>query len=978
MNPQKIEQDKLNHIANKTTELVSTINQGVEWVAKHLKDNDRADTNYNIKKYRRTLNKVKAVVTEKPAVALFGASQVGKSYMANNLLYNFDNKLEVYDHQKGESMDFIKYINPEGKGNEATAPVTRFTSHRETDPNRLPIHLKIFSPRDIVCILCDTYYSDFNDRKQLPDKQVILDYLQGLEQHTSATVQHILTDDDIYEIKEYLEKYFFKNGFIQNLRATSFWDKLSDSIKYIPTHKWVNVLDILWNQHQEISNIFVTIIEYLNKLKFARKVNVDFEAVVRAGGRSIISVQTLLEGFFNDTHSFKVQLEDGSLQEASAAKLCLVTTEVVLSVADGTIQNRPFIKDIDIIDFPGARSRPEINDLSDKNILEMMLRGKVSYLFNYYSSNYKSNTLGVCMRTSQTNVTTVPRLVNQWIEDNLGVTPEERALNLNDRHIPSLFIIFTWWNTQFLFKKSTDDPEPTERIQKLFDTRFKEEIKGSYDWNEKWMRSNGSLKRFTNFYLLRDFKESTEIFTNIQDSKGNDVEQVTHLYQENRLNLYEPQWKNFFFTNPEQGDFHQKYFDKFIEYHTNNNRFFENPEEAFLESSIPGKDGSEYIIKNLVPVASNTVSVPIYINVLNKALENAKQELDKHYHSDQADEQIKKAATEGSGLQLKMDIVFGEDTFYFGKFIESLTISEGEVFQIYHEVLQSELLVRKKNINTYILLRANNPALSFDKKYEENLEVLRKNYNKNSKEETEQHFTQTEDIDLNELFYGDLHNLQNNSLILAEKAQDHWFNTKLSLDNFQFFVEKGFDPNMLNTLFDNLKVSFQKLKLTKIIANDIRGFTDALKKINEAEEMIAHITAGRINEFINSVGWSYYAPQEKEKIKDTNEANKLGLKIPIEQEVFHSLEKTAQPENGKMSLDKLLDYMEQATESLSKTSISPDVIQYIPMIKSYQNWVMLLRISFIANCDIPTYDIEANQQLGVILEHLKQYSFAIQ
>ena len=49
----------------------------------------------------------------------------------------------------------------------------------------------------------------------------------------------------------------------------------------------------------------------------------------------------------------------------------------------------------------------------------------------------------------------------------------------------------------------------------------------------------------------------------------------------------------------------------------------------------------------------------------------------------------------------------------------------------------------------------------------------------------------------------------------------------------------------------------------------------------------------------------------------------------------------------------------------------------VPMIKNYERWCELMKISLVANCNIPTYDIEANQQLGLILDKIKEYNFSL-
>ncbi|HMD00540.1 MAG TPA: hypothetical protein VKH37_10315, partial [Ferruginibacter sp.] len=426
----------------------------------------------------------------------------------------------------------------------------------------------------------------------------------------------------------------------------------------------------------------------------------------------------------------------------------------------------------------------------------------------------------------------------------------------------------------------------------------------------------------------------------------------------------------------EQKDFLNNYHSQFLNYHNASRRFFANPELNFSEASLPNKDGSELIIKSLTPVSSNNISVPIYINYLNDAVSEAEEQLQKHYHSDQADEQIRKSAREGSDLQLKMDIVFGMDAYYFGNFIEHLTITESEILKFYHDLLQSEKLVKKKNTNAYILLRLQNPGIKPDLSYAENVEVLRVNYHKETAEETEEYF-RDEKIDLNELFFGDMYNLLDNSIILAEEAKQYWYNNKLTVDNFEFFTDKGFEKSLLTGLFDTLKTSFDKHQMTRRIAEEIRGYVDVQKRIEKAEDMIAHISAGIINEYVTTFGWKYYSDAEKNKMYETNSANKLNLKFPAEQESFQTIQKVAEGDTNEMTLEKLVEYMDNLNENLSKNPVDKDIIKYVPMVKNYQKWSEMMKIAFIANCDIPTYNIEANKVLHDLQNKMKEFKFSI-
>jgi hypothetical protein len=530
----QIPQDKLQNLAYNTGNLVNVINDSLQWVGNHLKEEDRTETNYELKKYRRKLNKVKAVVTEKPTFALFGASQVGKSYMANNMLYNAKNTLLVYNHRGDDSnpqvsdwqlIDFLVYLNPEGGGKEATATVTRFTADVEKDNTKLPVKVKLFDVKDIVCILCDTYGSEFKDSKNPPKLPEIQAHMEAIQQLKTSSVQTIFTDDDIYEIQEYLERHWEKQaGFLDAMEDIGFWDFLADNIQFIGQSNWVRAVEILWNKHQPIGEVFNNILASLANLKFNKTVRVTFEAIVRSSGKSIINVNTLLQHFFTDDTYFKVQLEDGQVINLGAGKLCMLSAEITLSVAQGTIDNRPFINNIDIIDFPGARSRFELSELSQENLSNMLVRGKVAYLFNSYSTNFKTNTLAYCVKTVKTDVPQMPSLIEQWIHYNLGNTIETRTQNLAGLTVPPFFVIFTWWNTQFFKERATNDI-PTERVEAQFKTLVSQEIMTDKKWPHEWVLKGGSPVKFKNYYLLRDFERSVGTF-----KQTNLVENTEGLY----------------------------------------------------------------------------------------------------------------------------------------------------------------------------------------------------------------------------------------------------------------------------------------------------------------------------------------------------------------------------------------------------------------------------------------------------------------
>ena len=161
--------------------LLSAINSSINWAENSLKDSEKISVTSALKSHRRAVRKTSIALEGKPVLALFGASQVGKSYMANNLLYNNDNLLLIHDHINGNEIDFIKSINPEGKGNEATSTVTRFTSEEVVDKSKKPVKIKLFGLKDIVLVLADSYFSDYIDQIDRYNTDQIIEHIAVFE-----------------------------------------------------------------------------------------------------------------------------------------------------------------------------------------------------------------------------------------------------------------------------------------------------------------------------------------------------------------------------------------------------------------------------------------------------------------------------------------------------------------------------------------------------------------------------------------------------------------------------------------------------------------------------------------------------------------------------------------------------------------------------------------------------------------------------
>lgn len=950
-----INKDKLHKIADDTISLINEVNNGVGWADRFLTDEPQEEVSYALKAYRRKLKKVKHAITQQPVIALFGASQVGKSYLVKNVLNDEANNFKIPDHHEGKYYDFIADINPDGGGKESTSVVTRFTYISDAEKSIMPkpVKIKLLSAKAIITLLIDSYFSDIKKRKTDITVEHVEQMLEQLPGLAGSSTQNVLDEDDIYDIDDYVTELFYESNLrsrVQVYKDASYWHKVAAAIDKIPYNNWSKVFQILWGGQEKFTNLFNLLISGLANVDFSPEIYAGFDAVLRENG-TILDVQRLKQLMTNQGDLLDVVNIHNKSHRIARNTLCALTHEVVIGISDSSRDHHDFIENIDILDFPGARSRlklDESDDFSDEEISEMLLRGKVAYLFNSYSFNYEISNLFVCTRSQQTDVREVPELVNKWIEYNIGSTKEERTEVLKNADKPPLFVIFTWWNMQLKFDKDNDTSDGKQvdenkleaKWKHRFESLIKEEVFGSFKWHQEWTNHSN----FRNYYLLRDFKFTDDLFKGYEES-----DRETGL-AEGRRDYYD-KLKNSFVSSPLVKN------------------FFKDPEDVWANTSDVGKDGSQYIIDNMKKIANNVSKTERYLKIINDAKAKVEAKLNEHYHSDDADNQIKDAARTGSEIHARMNKVFGIDAYNFGSFIERLTISENEVLRFYHDLLKENILVEKESTNEYILYRASSPRLRTEYSFDENLKILMEDYNRASLDETKEYFEDTLDLDLTELFYGELHNLKNRSLVLAENARDYWFDKKLNISNFDFFVEMGFEKVLLTKLFENLKTNFNKLKLVNTIAEQIRHYVDRYNNVDKAEGMIAHMTAGIINEFVNSVGWKYFPKGEKNKIKETNKENNLQLIFPEEHQIFKA------PEEEK--IQQLFDLMSHLNENLNRIPVDLQTIKDVPMIKNYQRWRELMKISFVANCDIPTYNVEANKVLGEIIDKVRVFHFEL-
>lgn len=956
--------ENLEHISDKSARFLQHLDACIQWVENYLKAEERLSDRYKLIKIRREMKKIRYSATQKPAAALYGESQVGKSYLIKNLLSVPGQELEIADVSTGVQHDFLERINPKGDQTEATSVVTRFSADSHHIDKAYPIAIRLLSPKDLVLFLCDSYFSDIADHVYNPKPAELAEEVNRICIDASESAsQDYLTEDDIYDIKEYLEENY---GLLANkFEDAGYWAVVSASIHRIHPNNWYRVFQLIWGKLDAFNDIFNKLVRELGRLQFSELVYAEFRSVLRQYG-TILHVARLREIEFGPLYedvskeNFRPEVavmfqSGGNRSELSVNKsiLCALSAELILPVSPELKELKPFLVNSDLLDFPGARSRLENRETAvNKEQIDMMvLRGKVSYIFKKYSSERLISNLLLCNRDAKIEVKYIPKLLNEWIAQYVGKTPEEREKSLRTAAIPPIFVIFTFFNNDLKFNEKNDRSDNLhEKWIKRFVTIFENEIvTKNYDWHTRWTVSS---PYFQNFYMLRDFTHSRDTYFGYSENKD------------------ESEWaKGVYFGDKFQN--HEDYFNKlsesFLQFEFVK-KHFRDARLSWDEAASRNKDGSDLIIGNLTTVSSNETRKTRFVDLLNGYVSEVDHILSKHYHSDQADKQIIEAARTGADIHANMNAIFSKNPYHFGRFMRTFMIAERDIYNFYHDKLTGLELIENSNLNKYIFFRESSPALSNTKTYDENIEVLRTTYHLRDKSEVESYFEEKE-IDLKELFYGELNSLKNNSIALAEGLRDYWFENYLNIERFRVFIDDGFSQVALEKLLKTTKINFERQKITKYIADNIKKYVDRYDKITHAEELIADVSSAIINQFVNSLGWSFGSENDVNKIRATNDANNLNLNLPELNTSFESM--------TTEDLNQLFNDIDKLNENISKSPPDERAVNNVPVIRQYRRWRELMKVSFIATCDIPTYDIEGNRNLGALIEGMNTYQFNI-
>jgi hypothetical protein len=901
------------------------LTDSIKWVESNLKYEEKNNLLLKLKNSQNTFSKVYNNIDSKPVIAIFGGSQVGKSYLIKNLLSRKGQPFVIKN--KDKEYDFLKDINPPGVGAESTGVVTRFTVDKVIKYEDFPIKVKLLSPKDILIIILDSFFLDLKKINAFLDRKELDLHIKSFESNFTNTKQTFLSEFEILEIKEYFDNHLSKHTILfEGLNETRFFERIGKIIEGFDSSEWTTILNVLWNKNEHLTILFEKLISNLKILNFDSVAYLGFQDILRGEGE-ILDVKRLKE-INNSTKQTSVKKENGEEIKINLSLITALTAELIFSIPMELIEVKEFLKNSDLLDFPGARSRLaiEAEDIDDELIPDMLLRGKVSYLFNKYSDDFNINNLLFCTNDKQLDVNEIPSLLFNWIAKNIGSNSFERSSSLKESIVPPLFIVFTFFNNQLKFD-ITNDFEYTEDYKKLdykWDTRFNRFFKNEIvtqtkDWHIDWTKEQ---ENFKNFYLLRDFKYSTDTFDGFEE------------------NGYELK------LNEERIPFLDRLKDSFINFDFVK-KHFESPTNSWDIAANLNNDGSELIIQNLSEVSNNLTKTNHYINKLNNLIIDVKKDLSKHLHTDDLSVLRGNSMKSVNEIQFSLNSLLSKDLSAFNKMIKLSSLSAVEIYNLLNENIVVNVNEKSSdNFDQTNILVSQYPELKTVNSIDEAIEILKRNLWLANNEEVESFLIQ-KGIKKETLFL--TKETKSKSQYFTELVLNYW-ETKISnASNFEYFISNGFSKNSLSFLSDHwIKIVENRNIKTKLerILNDIVSETETNRGI---EEFLAETISLIINEIIMNFDLNYFTAEELAEIdnlKNNNNFNFYNLLKQIDNDTIHNLF-----ENN----------------SNEKTILNSVVLE------KYNKWIEFFRISLLVNCGFVNYDENANNELKELMNSFNKY-----
>lgn len=531
-----------------------------------------------LQKVRNQSRKLARAARRRMCVGVFGPSQAGKSYLVSILASRDGRPLQARFADK--TYDFLREINPPGN-RESTGLVTRFGLGLSDVTPDFPVRVRLLTQTDIVKILGNSFLLDFDHQKAAfegPDGEAIRKRLAELRTKVLPTPPGDLDADDVLDLIEYFDTFFA--GITAELRA-DYWREAIELAPRLSGRDRARLWSVLWYDFEPFTELYLTLYDGLEKLAFAPEALLGMDALIPRE-RSIIDVLTLDKLGTDDSDTLLVRPRQADRRATPDARLprslvCALTAELSVAIAE---KPWDFFDHTDLLDFPGARSRLKLANLEDvakakgvaegaNPLRELLLRGKVAYLFQRYSAERELSAILLCIPDGNQEVRDLSDMMTAWIDQTIGATPAERAKQKN-----ALFLVLTKMDREF--EQKAGETEESRRLR--WSARLGNSLINNFrgEWPANW---NG--RSFDNTFWLRN---PTVIDERLMDYSDGRETGIAEAFAARAVEL-----RSHFVDNLDV------------------RRHFADPAKAWDEAFRANDGGVSYLVRNLIPVCDPAI-----------------------------------------------------------------------------------------------------------------------------------------------------------------------------------------------------------------------------------------------------------------------------------------------------------------------------------------------------------------------------------
>lgn len=920
---------------------IALIDDSIAWAKEYGKESFPYEV---FKEYRRRLKRIYAALENNCSAAAYGESQVGKSYLMSSLLSSPNSPFVITN--AGRSYSFIDDINPSGGNNakiESTGVITRFTLRQDDSAMKDYVKVRNLSVVDIILLLADSYYNDIKINQdsvlKYDDINRALEGMNGL--WTSKIVaQNEIDEDDIKDIADYIHDVI--GNLATGVNQSNFAKIVAPVIQYVSYDKWVDVFSLLWNKNAEISHLFGVLINEYKKLGFQTEVYVPFTAVLRDRGTLLkiewldtvcgVQIDTGKDEIYTDVYDSHGTLIARDFHKGNlSALIAELTFELPASVAE----DRKFLHKLDLLDFPGARSREKYKEQEIHSVLPKILRrGKVAYLFNKYSRSLRISSVLFCHHNDQKAEATIGETINSWLEDNIGSTPEERTKMLNDTNgIAPLFLIATKFNID-LERTKTDNASNVEKLDahwNRFDTVFPEIIKPNR-WLDDWVKPGGLFRSaaFQNIYPLRDFYWSGKngVFDGYSDGDIKSDEKCVHTF---------PDYPNYF--DNLRASFLKNEFVK---------RHFANPEQTWNDVATVNNDGSKAIVRSLDSIAGvlEEARKKKYLSQLIKIKTEMYNTLSVYFEPEDKEAKNQKVKQIASDIRMSLILSVGEKPEIFGRIIDNLMVPVGDLRNIAYDIIICHTDTPKDfSVINFIRKQVD---LDLTANRQVNTQKLCDFFGCDTAKLEEA--LKSRGCTIAEVVSSETETLTTVADVVTKHIIDYWnayINSKVK-------VLEPMLPHSEDVIF-MLSALLKKLGVKNALSERIDRYCKVFS-LNEQPNAIADYAALTLNNFVSSVGRNYISDNEVESIKI--KADKCHIKVDLSPETWDVVRKPR----------PLLQTLSAFDAASNIDDVDKDSLMKLPLWDNFQRWENLVTIGLLYAGDISHVDPIANAKVKELIE----------